>query len=256
MNQFVQLTVIGGPIGAFSKVETYTLSNIPSPQQIGQIAEIHIFVRVKYLGISNGPNIASFFFRLKKTILSPDGLVDMMDPDTLNFDLDKSRLFDLKDADDANSYFDWDDLDDLIVEIFGSVFTSGPGQVGLRFFNMWADVKRWQEVEPTQYPLFGGYDSIAVWAHSFRADVIAVDRLTETFGADVIVVDPPTPSLYVLSRSGIMHPIVSNSAVMSRLHSKSTIMHPVISHSSVMHPIVSHSSKMHPIVSREGKAIQ
>jgi hypothetical protein len=236
LDEYVGLEVVDGPEGQVGKIEQFLVDNIPGPQQRGTVVEIEVYARAAYDGANNGSNVTVFWFQIRRDGLHVSPQIDLMDPDTQQNDVEKSYVFSLKDPTDPSSYFTWADLVNLPVEIAGTIFISGPGTLGMWFYTTWSQVRRWQELEPTQYPL-PAYATIGVYSISFFADTHLVDRNTATFDADVIVGAPGLPSSFVLQKAAILFPTVSNAAAMRT-------------------NVLSNAAIMHPVISREGKGVQ
>lgn len=224
----VYLRVSSGPIGAFGRIERFIAENIPGPQRRGQVVEIETYARVGKVGVPTN-NQCQFAFQIRRDGVHTSPTIDLLNPDIFGNDVERSYIFTLKDPNDPNSSFTWDDLLDMPVEIVGTVFTIDASAVELTVFNVWNVVRRWQELEPFQYPL-PAYVAIGVWAIGFNADVHLVDRKVATFASDVIVGSAGIPSKFKITNNSILDPVVSRSVIMrSNIISNAVIMHPVVS---------------------------
>ncbi len=257
INEFTELTVANGPIGKFSKFDAFKMDAIQGPQ-LGMIVRLEVYMHVFGSFLSGAQT--EVWCRINKGLFGVHHDLQIY----LGTNRTVQTDFELKDLSDPNSQYDWTDIDpadDQFIEVYGTVFTPGAPTIRVRVFTAWMTVIRFQDTEPTQYPL-PTYNLIGVYARAFDADMIVTDRIERTFDVDMIVFTPTTeiPALFFLSNKGIVDPVVTRSGVMRTnvvANVAVAIMDPVVTRSGVMRAnVLSNVAIMDKLVTRKGKAVQ
>ena len=188
INTFVFIEILG-PGGLVGQIDRFSLEPFGGPE-LGTIAAVNIYNHVSKIGSPGTPGIT---VQYAITILGGGthtaDVVDLMNPDIFGNRVTKKSDIVLKDFNDPNSQMTWADLDGAKFEIVGIVFSGDASIARQNHFGMWVEILRFQDTEPTQYPL-PQYENIGVYSIAFKADLIVSVRRTQTFDVDLIIPGP------------------------------------------------------------------